>query len=206
MRRFFDTLYSSLNRGARAVLQIYPENGLQAESLTTAAMRAGFSGGLVVDFPHSTRAKKYFLVLMVGGMAAVPEPKGFSGEVSDEEGGTVSVAGRAHVRKKQRAAGGHGLVTSSLMPENCYTPLMPCTCWSSVPLTKTSSIAVSEVFPSDMSCQAGMRCALQVDESAHAISMHWLCRCRPGIQKQREKHGFSRRRSKPGGKAMLAFL
>ena len=105
MRRFFDTLYSSLNRGARAVLQIYPENGLQAESLTTAAMRAGFSGGLVVDFPHSTRAKKYFLVLMVGGMAAVPEPKGLSGEVSDEEGGTVSVAGRAHVRKKQRAGG-----------------------------------------------------------------------------------------------------
>ena len=43
--RFFDTLYSSLNRGARAVLQIYPENGLQAESLTTAAMRAGFFRG-----------------------------------------------------------------------------------------------------------------------------------------------------------------
>jgi hypothetical protein len=30
-----------------------------------AAMRAGFSGGLVIDFPHSTKAKKYFLVLMV---------------------------------------------------------------------------------------------------------------------------------------------
>lgn len=28
--------------------------------------QVGFSGGLVVDFPHSTRAKKFFLVLMVG--------------------------------------------------------------------------------------------------------------------------------------------
>lgn len=110
MRRFFDTLYSCLNRGARAVLQIYPENAIQAQSLTTAAMRAGFSGGLVVDFPHSTRAKKYFLVLMVGGMAAVPEPKGLSGEASDDEEATVSVAGRAHGRKKQRT-GAHSLVS-----------------------------------------------------------------------------------------------
>lgn len=115
MRRFFDTLYSSLNRGARAVLQIYPENAVQAQSLTTAAMRAGFSGGLVVDFPHSTRAKKYFLVLMVGGMTAAPQPKGLSGEASDEEEAHVSVAGRAHVRKKQRT-GGHSLVSSALGP------------------------------------------------------------------------------------------
>jgi hypothetical protein len=120
MRRFFDTLYSSLNRGARAVLQIYPENAVQAQSLTMAAMRAGFSGGLVVDFPHSTRAKKYFLVLMVGGTAAVPEPKGLSGEASDEEEATVSIAGRSHPRKKQRT-GGHSQVSckstsTSLLP------------------------------------------------------------------------------------------
>ncbi len=114
MRRFFDTLYSSLNRGARAVLQIYPENAVQSQSLTTAAMRAGFSGGLVVDFPHSTRAKKYFLVLMVGGMTAVPEPKGLSGEASDEEEAHVSVAGRAHGRKKQRT-GGHSMVSFALL-------------------------------------------------------------------------------------------
>jgi len=116
MRRFFDTLYSSLNRGARAVLQIYPENAVQASNLTTAAMRAGFSGGLVVDFPHSTRAKKYFLVLMVGGMAPVPQPKGLSGEASDEEEVHVSVAGRSHARKKQRT--GHSLVRF----------VLPCTC------------------------------------------------------------------------------
>ena len=29
-------------------------------------MRSGFGGGLVVDYPHSTKAKKYFLVLYAG--------------------------------------------------------------------------------------------------------------------------------------------
>ena len=37
-------------------------------------MQAGFSGGLVVDYPHSTRAKKFFLVLMVGpSMVSMPQ-------------------------------------------------------------------------------------------------------------------------------------
>ena len=66
MRRFFDTLYSCLARGARAVLQMYPDGPDQAAMLVGAAMRAGFSGGLVVDFPHSTRAKKHYLVSGLG--------------------------------------------------------------------------------------------------------------------------------------------
>jgi 18S rRNA (guanine1575-N7)-methyltransferase len=36
-------------------------------------IQVGFSGGLVVDFPNSTRAKKYFLVLMVGTSTRVPQ-------------------------------------------------------------------------------------------------------------------------------------
>ena len=52
LRRFFDSLYACLAKGARAVLQIYPANTEQAAMMTNAAMRAGFSGGLVVDFPH----------------------------------------------------------------------------------------------------------------------------------------------------------
>jgi 18S rRNA (guanine1575-N7)-methyltransferase len=48
------------------VLQLYPSGPEQAELITSAALRVGFSGGLVVDFPNSTRAKKYFLVLMAG--------------------------------------------------------------------------------------------------------------------------------------------
>jgi 18S rRNA (guanine1575-N7)-methyltransferase len=34
--------------------------------ITKAAMKSGFSGGLVVDFPHSTKAKKLYLVLDAG--------------------------------------------------------------------------------------------------------------------------------------------
>ncbi|GJQ14732.1 hypothetical protein GpartN1_g6523.t1 [Galdieria partita] len=63
---FFSTLYASLIRGSRAVLQFYPDSSDQVDLLLTAAQKAGFSGGLVVDFPNSTRAKKYFLCLTAG--------------------------------------------------------------------------------------------------------------------------------------------
>ncbi|KAJ8984136.1 hypothetical protein NQ317_017786 [Molorchus minor] len=64
--KFFSTLYACLSRRARAVLQFYPENSDQMELLTTQAMKAGFYGGIVVDYPNSTKAKKFFLVLMTG--------------------------------------------------------------------------------------------------------------------------------------------
>lgn len=59
---------------------MYPEHAKQAEMLTSAAMRAGFSGGLVVDFPNSAKAKKYFLVLMVGQPAEPMDLQGLDGE------------------------------------------------------------------------------------------------------------------------------
>lgn len=75
--------------------------------MTNAAMRAGFSGGLVVDFPHSTRAKKYFLVLMVGGTASLPQAHGLDGQdPDDDEEYQVRVAGR----KTKRRKGGQGAV------------------------------------------------------------------------------------------------
>ncbi|CAF97410.1 unnamed protein product [Tetraodon nigroviridis] len=52
--RFFSTLYSSMSRGSRAVFQLYPENSEQLELITTQAMKAGFSGGMVVDYPNSS--------------------------------------------------------------------------------------------------------------------------------------------------------
>lgn len=104
LRRFFETLYASLAKGARAVLQIYPENTDQAAMMTNAAMRAGFGGGLVVDFPHSTRAKKYFLVLMVGGSSSLPHAKGMEGEESEEEY-EVRVNERRSKRHKGRRGG-----------------------------------------------------------------------------------------------------
>jgi hypothetical protein len=51
-RAFFGSLYRCLARGARAVLQVYPENLAQRELILSFAMRAGFAGGVVVDFPH----------------------------------------------------------------------------------------------------------------------------------------------------------
>ncbi|XP_071848377.1 18S rRNA (guanine-N(7))-methyltransferase-like isoform X2 [Apostichopus japonicus] len=64
--KFFSTLYSTMKRGSRAVFQFYPENSHQLELITSQAMRAGFTGGVVVDFPNSTRAKKMFLCLFAG--------------------------------------------------------------------------------------------------------------------------------------------
>lgn len=51
-RAFFGSLYRCLARGARAVLQVYPENIAQRELILSFAMRAGFAGGVVVDYPH----------------------------------------------------------------------------------------------------------------------------------------------------------
>ena len=42
-------------------------------------MKSGFSGGLVVDYPNSTRAKKIYLCLVAGGVSApLPAAKGTS--------------------------------------------------------------------------------------------------------------------------------
>ncbi|TKS80958.1 putative 18S rRNA (guanine-N(7))-methyltransferase [Collichthys lucidus] len=61
---FFSTLYSSL-----------------LELITTQAMRAGFSGGMVVDYPNSSKAKKFFLCLFAGASGVLP--KGLGTETSD---------------------------------------------------------------------------------------------------------------------------
>ncbi|XP_056296421.1 probable 18S rRNA (guanine-N(7))-methyltransferase [Pseudoliparis swirei] len=73
---FFSTLYSSLSRGARAVFQLYPENSEQLELITMQAMKAGFGGGMVVDYPNSTKAKKFFLCLFAGVTGALPKALG----------------------------------------------------------------------------------------------------------------------------------
>jgi len=107
LKRFFETLYSCLSRGARAVLQIYPENVEQAQMLTSAAMKVGFTGGLVVDYPHSTRAKKYFLCLMVGQSSYVPRARGVDGSDSEDDARSVAVSGR-HSKKRKTAKRGVG--------------------------------------------------------------------------------------------------
>ena len=108
LKAFFESLYRCLARGARAVLQFYPESPAQAELITSSAMRAGFSGGLVVDYPNSTRAKKYFLTLMVG---TAPGPLPQAREDGEGEGGLpgeVRVGDRARGRKRGRGGDGGG--------------------------------------------------------------------------------------------------
>lgn len=118
LKQFFLSLYRCLSRGSRACLQFYPESAQQMEMVSTAAMRAGFSGGLVVDYPHSTRAKKYFLCLTSGpanANSSLPKAKGVEGEEGSEDGGsdgddedetTVSFADRQRPSKRRKSGDG----------------------------------------------------------------------------------------------------
>jgi 18S rRNA (guanine1575-N7)-methyltransferase len=63
LMRFFASLYSVLKRGGRAVLQFYPETAEQAILISETATACGFTGGVVVDYPNSAKAKKHYLVL-----------------------------------------------------------------------------------------------------------------------------------------------
>lgn len=83
LAKFFASLYACLSRGARAVFQFYPENSSQIEMITAASMKSGFTGGIVVDYPNSTKAKKFFLVLMTGGSAPLPSGLGSESAESD---------------------------------------------------------------------------------------------------------------------------
>ncbi|XP_032882064.1 probable 18S rRNA (guanine-N(7))-methyltransferase [Amblyraja radiata] len=70
--KFFSSLYACLARGARAVFQFYPENSEQMNLISTQAMKAGFTGGVVVDYPNSNKAKKFFLCLFAGVPGKLP--------------------------------------------------------------------------------------------------------------------------------------
>ncbi|XP_028938576.1 probable 18S rRNA (guanine-N(7))-methyltransferase [Ornithorhynchus anatinus] len=74
--RFFSSLYAALVRPPEPSLQLYPENAEQLELITAQAMKAGFQGGLVVDYPNSTKAKKFFLCLFAGVGGPLPEGLG----------------------------------------------------------------------------------------------------------------------------------
>uniref|UniRef100_A0A7S3FTT0 18S rRNA (Guanine-N(7))-methyltransferase n=1 Tax=Strombidium rassoulzadegani TaxID=1082188 RepID=A0A7S3FTT0_9SPIT len=63
---FFSSLYACLVKGARCAFQFYPSNPEQVEMITTAALKNGFTGGMIVDYPNSQKAKKYYLFLMAG--------------------------------------------------------------------------------------------------------------------------------------------
>uniref|UniRef100_A0A673H123 Probable 18S rRNA (guanine-N(7))-methyltransferase n=1 Tax=Sinocyclocheilus rhinocerous TaxID=307959 RepID=A0A673H123_9TELE len=53
----------------------------QLELITAQAMKAGFTGGMVVDFSNSSKAKKFFLCLFAGVSGVLP--KGLGSESTD---------------------------------------------------------------------------------------------------------------------------
>ncbi|KAL6078983.1 Williams Beuren syndrome chromosome region 22 protein [Balamuthia mandrillaris] len=106
MRVFFQSLYHCLKRGARAVFQLYPETPAQMELITNAAMRCGFMGGLVVDYPNSTKAKKMFLCLFAGVPPGGYElPKALGTEESGEPSTVTYERGEARQRARDARKG-----------------------------------------------------------------------------------------------------
>jgi 18S rRNA (guanine1575-N7)-methyltransferase len=65
LRRFFESLYSCLRRGGRAVCQFYPRDERQRKMVADAAIKAGFGAGLLED-GGGTKQVKVYLVLTVG--------------------------------------------------------------------------------------------------------------------------------------------
>eukprot|EP01147_Barroeca_monosierra_P005277 gene5277-7054_t len=99
MKRFFTTLYSSMAHGARAVFQFYPDGPEQMQLITQQAMKCGFTGGIVIDYPNSTRAKKIFLCLFAGVVGNVPKGKA---DVSESTNQTSAAFTRADRRQQAR--------------------------------------------------------------------------------------------------------
>ncbi|PFH54206.1 hypothetical protein AMATHDRAFT_135863 [Amanita thiersii Skay4041] len=97
LQRFFTTLHSALRNPSRAVFQFYPSSDDQIQLITSIAQKAGFGGGIVVDYPNSNKAKKIFLCLFIGGGGTQPMPKGL-------EGDEVVGAGAKFERRRERVS------------------------------------------------------------------------------------------------------
>lgn len=74
-------------------------------------MRCGFSGGVVVDYPNSAKAKKYFLVIDAGvdqTARLMPVALGCEGSVGGG-GGAGKFSHGKHIRVDERRKGGNGV-------------------------------------------------------------------------------------------------
>lgn len=78
LNRFFSSLYGVLKKDAKAVLQFYPESSEQAVLIAQCASKVGFAGGVVIDYPNSSKAKKYYLCLSFERSYKVPEAQGLN--------------------------------------------------------------------------------------------------------------------------------
>lgn len=105
LMRFFSSLYKVMRRGARAVLQFYPESSEHAILISECAAKVGFAGGIVVDYPNSTKAKKHYLVLSFERAYKAPQGlTGMEGALLNEERAGVRVVDK-DPRKKNNGKG-----------------------------------------------------------------------------------------------------
>ncbi|THG95856.1 hypothetical protein EW026_g5868 [Hermanssonia centrifuga] len=88
----------AIRNPSRAILQFYPTSDDQIQLITSIAQKAGFGGGLVVDYPNSKKAKKVFLCLFVGS-GGQQIPKGLDGEDTEVQ------EGRAAFEKRREKSG-----------------------------------------------------------------------------------------------------
>lgn len=103
LTRFFTTLHSALKNPSRAVFQFYPTSDDQIQLITSIAQKAGFGGGIVVDYPNSKKAKKVFLCLFVGQQKQQKLPEGLDGD-EEEQDAKVRFE-RRREREKARSKG-----------------------------------------------------------------------------------------------------
>ena len=114
LNAFFMTLFNSLRSGGkwrlslimscRAVIQLYPETPEQMELISKSAMKCGFVGGLVVDYPNrlffplsltpSAKAKKMYLVLKAGNDPNFTVPKGLTDETGADTANDIRFTAR----------------------------------------------------------------------------------------------------------------
>jgi 18S rRNA (guanine1575-N7)-methyltransferase len=103
LNRFFSSLYAVMKVGSTAVLQFYPENAEQAVLISQIASKVGFTGGVVVDYPNSTKAKKYYLCLSFERTYTVPTALSTTGHTVGNAD-SVTVIGSS---KKSGSAAGY---------------------------------------------------------------------------------------------------
>ncbi|KAL6927233.1 hypothetical protein ACO0SA_003525 [Hanseniaspora valbyensis] len=108
IRRFFESLYSSLTKNGKFVAQFYPANDDQIDTFLQIAKQTGFSGGLVIDNPESKKNKKYYLVLSCGTMS--------SNDADDADNlnlsGAAMDASNIHDKKDIKKKRGNGMLES----------------------------------------------------------------------------------------------
>ncbi|KAK9694162.1 18S rRNA (guanine1575-N7)-methyltransferase [Basidiobolus ranarum] len=71
--------------------------------IMNAAMKSGFTGGLVIDFPNSKKAKKFYLCLFAGQSAPQDLPKAL-GEEGEEATGVTYANKRVIERRKSKGS------------------------------------------------------------------------------------------------------